>query len=178
MAARLTDKQKIKRVDDMARKSAYDKIIKPNFQKIEQLLQKGITEKNIAKSIGIAYSTWNKYKAERKEFSELILKSREKPVQELIDSMYKSGLGFSRTIKRMQKCKTVLYNPQTGKKLKEFEEMVPYDEEIYIPPNFQAAKFLILNWGKELGYSSEPAVMDLREREFKHKQEIDKQNNW
>ena len=162
----------------MARKSAYDKIIKPNFEKIEQLLQKGFTEKNIAKSIGIAYSTWNKYKAEVEEFSELILKSREKPVQELIDSMYRSGMGFTKTIKRMQKCKQVIYHPETGKKLKEFEEMIPYDEEIYIPPNFQAARFLILNWGKDLGYSTDPAMLDLKEREFKHKQEMEKNNNW
>ena len=162
----------------MARKSAYDKIIKPNFAKIEQLLQKGFTEKNIAKTIGIAYSTWNKYKAEKEEFSELIIKSREKPVQELLDSMYRSGIGFTRTIQRMQKCKTVLYNPATGKKLKEYEEMIPYEEEIYIPPNFQSAKFLILNWGRELGYATEPAMMDLKEREFKHKKEMDKENNW
>lgn len=162
----------------MARKSAYDKIIKPNFAKIEQLLQKGFTEKNIAKSIGIAYSTWNKYKAENEEFSELIIKSREKPVQELIDSMFQSGLGFSKTIKRQQKCKTVLYNPETGKKQKEFEEMKEYEEEIYIPPNFQAARFLILNWGKDLGYSTDPAMLDLKEREFKHKQEMEKSNNW
>lgn len=162
----------------MARKSAYDRIIKPNFDKIEQMLQNGQTEKVIARSIGIAYSTWNKYKAENEEFSELILKSREKPVQNLIDSMYQSGLGFTKTIKRQQKCKQVIYHPETGKKLKEFEEMVPYEEEIYIPPNFQAARFLILNWGKELGYSTDPAMLDLKEREFKHKQEMEKNNNW
>jgi predicted transcriptional regulator len=161
----------------MARKSAYDRIIKPNFSKIEQLLQKGFTEKNIAKSIGIAYSTWNKYKAENEEFSELIIKSRQKPVQELIDSMFKSGIGFTHTIKRMQKCKKVLYDPMTGKKMKETEEMIPYEEEIYIPPNFQAARFLILNWGRELGYSTDPAMLDLKEREFKHKQEMDN-NSW
>lgn len=162
----------------MARNSAYEKIIKPNFAKIEQLLQKGFTEKNIAKTIGIAYSTWNKYKAEQKEFTELIIKSREKPVQELLDSMYRSGIGFTKTIKRHQKVKRIIYNPDTGKKEKEWEEMIPYDEEIYIPPNFQSAKFLILNWGRELGYATEPAMMDLKEREFEHKKEMDKENNW
>ena len=161
----------------MARKSAYDKIIKPKFAKIEQLLQDGLTEKEVAKSIGIAYSTWNKYKAENEEFTELIIKSREKPVQALINSMYLSGIGFTKTIKRQQKCKTVLYDPVSHKKIKEYEEMVPYEEEIYIPPNFQAARFLILNWGRELGYSTDPAMLDLKEREFKHKQEMDN-NSW
>lgn len=161
----------------MARKSAYDKIIKPKFAKIEQLLQDGLTEKEVAKSIGIAYSTWNKYKAENEEFTELIIKSREKPVQKLINSMYISGLGFSKTIKRACKVKRTIYNPENGKKVKEFEEVVPYEEEIYVPPNFQAARFLILNWGKELGYSNDPAMLDLKEREFKHKQEMDN-NTW
>ena len=58
----------------MARNSKYD-LIKKNFPKIEQLLSGGATEREVARSIGIAYSTWNKYKAEQKEFSELIIKS-------------------------------------------------------------------------------------------------------
>lgn len=165
----------------MARNNAYEKIIKPNFAKIEQLLQSGRTERQVAKALGIGYSTWNKYKSEAEgepEFIELVKKSRETPVDELVNSMYRSGLGFTKTIKRMQKCKTVLYNPQTGKKLKEIEEMVPYEEEIYIPPNFQAAKYLIQNWGKDLGYCSEPALVALREKELNHKIEMDKENNW
>lgn len=165
----------------MARPNAYDEIIKPNFEKIEQMLKNGLTERQAAKALKIAYSTWNKYKTgedAKEEFIELIKKSRETPVDDLINSMYRSGLGFTKTIRRMQKCKQVIYHPETGKKLKEFEEMVPYDEEIYIPPNFQAARFLILNWGKELGYSTDPAMLDLKEREFKHKQEMEKNNNW
>lgn len=162
----------------MARKDKYSTVIKPNFPKIEQLLQSGATERQVAKTIGIAYSTWNKYKAEQGEFSELILKSREKPVDDLINRTFKSAMGFTHKIKRQAKVKDIVYNPETGKKLRETEKMVPYEEEIYIPPNFQAAKFLIMNWGKDLGYCSEPQMMDLKKAEFEHKKEMDKENNW
>lgn len=160
----------------MARANKYA-LIKKNFPKIEQLLQRGITEKEIARSIGVAYSTWNKYKATVTEFSELIIKSREKPVDELLDAMYKSGLGFTRKIQRVQKIKVEYIDPITGKKLVK-EELQPYEEEIYIPPNFQAAKFLIMNWGKERGYASEPKLIELREKELEHKIEQDEKNNW
>ena len=162
----------------MARPSAYDEIIKPNFERIENLLRKGKTERQVAKSLGVGYSTWCRYKSEKQEFRELCIKSREEPVDDLINAMFTSGIGFTKTIKRMQKIKTVEYDPVTGRKLHEKEEMVPYEEEIYIPPNFQAAKYLIQNWGKDLGYSSEPALVALRERELEHKIEMDKEKNW
>lgn len=160
----------------MARKSKYE-IIQKNFSKIEQLLSKGITEREVARCIGIAYSTWNKYKAEVKEFSELIEKSREKPVDELINAMYKSGLGFTKTIQRATKIKEEKFDPETGRKYVK-EKIVYYEEEIYIPPNFQAARFLIVNWGKDLGYSNDPKLLEIRERELEHKIEQDKLNNW
>lgn len=165
----------------MARPNAYEENIRPNFEKIEQLLRNGNTERQVAKMLGIGYSTWCKYKSEeegKQEFIELIKKSREDPVDNLISSMYMSGMGFTKVITRMQKCKTIEYDPITGKKAFEKEVMVPYEEEIYIPPNFQAAKYLIQNWGKDLGYCSEPALVSLRERELEHKIEMDKANNW
>lgn len=161
----------------MARNSKYD-LIKKNFPKIEQLLSSGITEREAARSIGIAYSTWNKYKAEQKEFSELIEKSREKPVDTLINSMYQAGLGFTKTIKRAMKVKEETFDPITGKKSGSKEHIKYYDEEIYIPPNFQAAKFLILNWGKDLGYCNDPKLTEIRERELEHKIQQDELNNW
>ena len=161
----------------MARRSKYE-VIKENFSKIEQLLNNGHTEREVARSIGIAYSTWNKYKAEQKEFSELVIKSREKPVDDLINQTYLSGLGFTKTITRAMKVKEELYDPITGKKMSSKEKIVHYEEEIYIPPNFQAAKFLIMNWGKDQGYSSEPKMMELRERELEHKIQQDENNSW
>ena len=159
-------------------KSKYDTVIKPHFDEITELLRKGYTEKEIARNLGVSETTWYKYKAEKAEFSELLIKSRGEPVEILIGQTYKSALGFKTTIKRYTKIKNVSYNPETGKKLKEKEELVEYEEEIYIPPNFQAAKFLIMNWGRELGYCSEPAAQDLKEREFEHKKEMDEANMW
>lgn len=161
----------------MARNSKYD-LIKKNFPKIEQLLSSGATEREVARSIGIAYSTWNKYKAEQKEFSELIIKSREKPVGTLVNSMYQAGLGFTKTITRAMKLKEETYDPITGKKSGSMERIEYYEEEIYIPPNFQAARFLIVNWGKDLGYSNDPKLIEIRERELEHKIKQDELNNW
>ena len=161
----------------MARNSKYDQI-KKNFPKIEQLLSGGATEREVARSVGIAYSTWNKYKAEQKEFSELIIKSREKPVGTLVNSMYRAGLGFTKTIKDAMKVKVETFDPITGKKTGSEERIEFYEKEIYIPPNFQAAKFLILNWGKDMGYCSDPKLIEIRERELEHKIQQDELNNW
>ena len=49
------------------------------------------------------------------------------------------------------------------------------EEEVYYPPNFQAIRFLLMNWG---GYMSEPAAQAQREKEFDHKMAMDEKNNW
>lgn len=162
----------------MARPNAYEQRILPNFTKIEELLKKGFTERQVAEAIGVSYSTWRLHKEEQEAFSALILKSRETPVDNLLNSMYMSGMGFTKTITRQQKCKKVEYDPVTGKKIYEEEVMVPYEEEIYIPPNFQAGKYLIQNWGKDLGYCSEPALIAIREKELAHKIKMDEENSW
>ena len=54
----------------VGRKSKY-KVIKDNFEYIDKQLNNGASEKQIAEALGIAYSTWNKYKDEYKEFKDL-----------------------------------------------------------------------------------------------------------
>ena len=58
------------------RKSAYEITIKPRFCDISEWLKSGATEKQIANNLGISYSTFNKYKAEKKEFAEVLKKGR------------------------------------------------------------------------------------------------------
>lgn len=57
------------------RKSSYDTHILPSLVIIEQYAREGFIEKDIAKKIGIGYSTFNKYKASKVEFAEALKKS-------------------------------------------------------------------------------------------------------
>ena len=80
--------------------------------------------------------------------------------------MVKSALGFTRKVKKYEKLKRVEY--EDGRKLREYEDMVEYEEEVYFKPDTTAAIFLLKNWAD---YANEPIAMKLREKEI----EIQKQ---
>ena len=157
----------------VGRKSAYDEIIFPNLEQIREWITRGESEVKIAKRLRVGYSTWKKYKAEKPEFKAVLQGSREEVVQELEAAMLKSAIGFTKTVKKYFKLKHVEY--ENGKRLSEREELVEVEEEIYFPPSFNAARFLLLNWG---GYMSEPAAQHQREKEFAHKKKMDEKSNW
>lgn len=149
------------------RQSLYDTKIRPNLDTIAMMAQTGITQKKMREILGVSRSTWEKYKTEQKEFADKLLACREAPkldrteeVKALEESMQKLAHGFTQIQQRY-------INTREGPELVE--------EEIYYPPNFQAIRFLLLNWG---GYMSEPVAQAQREKEFAHKKAMDEKNNW
>lgn len=53
-----------------------------------------MTEKELAKKLGIAESTLNEYKKRYPEFTESLKKGKEELVEELEDSLYRKALGY------------------------------------------------------------------------------------
>ena len=155
------------------RTSAYKSKIEPNLEQIRQYVQQGISEVKIAEKLGMSYTTWKRHKAENPAFRAVLEDSRDKVIGDLVAAMLKSALGFTKKVKKHYKLKHVEYD--NGKRLSEDEELVEVEEEIYFPPSFNAARFLLMNWG---GYMSEPAAQAQREKEFEHKKAMDEKNNW
>lgn len=148
--------------------------IENNLEKIKEWVGKGLTEKQIAKNLGMAYSTFNKYKKENVEFSELLKKGRKKPVEELENALYSSALGFTQKVKKAMKIKKIEY--EDGKKKKEIETIEYYEEEVYYPPNCTAAIYLLKHWGKN--YTNDPEVLKLKKREMDLKEKLFSNQNW
>lgn len=152
------------------RKSSFDTVILPNLEKIQELLKQGYSEKDVAKSIGVSYATWKKYKSLLTDFSAIICSAREQNVKELEKSMYIQALGFTKTVKKAMKLKTVEY--ENGKRLKETERIEFYEEEIYIPPSQSAGAFLLKNWAKN-EYSNNPAELQQKKEELEYKKSLE-----
>lgn len=151
------------------RKSKYDEVIIPRLEEIKKLLAKGTSEKEIAKYLGISYTTWKTHKRKITSFSSLVKESRGTPVEDLEQSMFKSALGFTKKIKKAMKLKEVIY--ENGKRLKETERIEFYEEEIYIAPSSSCAQFLLKNWAKDR-YSNNPAELEIKKKEFELNKKI------
>lgn len=158
------------------RKNVYDEKIRPRFADIAEWVKNGATERNIAKNLGIAYSTFNKYKVEKGELTELLKINREVTVDNIENAMYESAIGGKITVKKYAKCKHTEYDH--GRKVHEYETMEPYEEEMYIPPNTTAGIYLLKHWGKTRGYTNDPLTLDIKKEELQLKKEIAENNNW
>lgn len=164
-------------MSNSGRKNVYDSKIKPKFQKIAELAQKGVTEKDIAKAIGVSYSTFNKYKSEKKEFAELLKKNRAFAVDEIENAMFQRATGGVKTLKKAMKCRIVEYG-DNGKRAFEKEVVVPYEEEVFFPPDTTAGIYLLKHWGKDRGYTNDPMTLDIKRRELELKEKSAEENNW
>lgn len=153
------------------RKNKYDQVIVPRLPEIKKLISEGWSEKNIARHLGIAYSTWNKFKKNKKEFSELVSKARCKPVEEIEEALIKSAKGYSYPVQKAMKLKEVIYDESTGKRIHEIERIEYYTEIVHVPASVQAGIFLLTNWDKQ-HYSKNPAELEQRKKEFEFTKEM------
>lgn len=145
----------------------YETKILPNLDSIRIMAQTGITQKRMRELLGIGNTAWSKYKNQYAEFAEALKATKLPPtndhvedVKALEDTMKMLAHGYTRR-------QTRFINTKDG-----IEEV---EEEVYYPPNFQALRFLLMNWG---GYMSEPAAQAQREKEFEHKKSMDEKNSW
>lgn len=142
---------------------------------VREKLESGMTEKEVAKDIGFAWSTWSKYKKQHREFSDFVASCREKPADQVRASMFSSALGRTVKVKKAMKVKTIEY--KDGKRLREHEEVVLYDEESYIPPNVTAGIFLLTNW-KPQEYARDAAALTVRKQELELKKKQVEKDDW
>lgn len=76
------------------RKNAYEEIIAPHLDEICEAVKAGATIKEIAKSLGVAESTINKYKKEKTELADIFARGRAHIVIQIRGALLKKALGY------------------------------------------------------------------------------------
>jgi hypothetical protein len=152
----------------MALNNSKRDIVLEHMDEIKDWISQGVPMGTIAKTIGVSKTTLYKHIGGMDEglnSLDTIKKCREPAVENLENTMYKTACGYERKVKRYAKLKQVKY--KDGKKVKEWEEMVEYEETIYYPPDTTAGIFLLKNWAK---YMNEPKTIEIREKELELKE--------
>jgi len=75
------------------------------------------------------------------------------------DSIYKRARGYKVAVKKTYKVKRVEYDPDTGKKTSEREELATGIDEVHIPADVRAGEYWLKNRSPER-WSEHPAVPD------------------
>lgn len=164
----------------MARPNKYETHVKSKFDDIKKWLELGATEKEIAKNLGIAESTFMDYKNKFPEFSEFLKENRKKPVQEIKAAMLKRALGFQYTEKKTIKQKTVI----VGMDEEEIPAVVIRTEETVKTalPDPTCGLILLKHWDKDKDgnakWTSDPASLEIKKEELKIKKEQAENESW
>lgn len=78
------------------------------------------------------------------------------------DSIYKRARGYKVAVKKTYKVKRVEYDPDTGKKTLEREELQTGIDEVHIPADVRAGEYWLKNRSPER-WSEQPAIADTDE---------------
>lgn len=127
--------------------------VKDKLGLIEKWARDGLTERQIAKNLGVAMSTLSEYKHQHPELVESLKRGKEPFIAELENALAKRALGFEHIEEK------TYIKIENGKEIK-------YKEEIkrYYPPDVAACSILLKN--KDRGnWADNPMKIDL-EREF------------
>ena len=123
--------------------SKYDTNVKPKLYAITEWARQGATEEDIAKKLCcIGYATFRDYKVKYKDLRDALRRGKYQPDTKVENSHFRCTQGYHEKVKKIIKLKTIEYDPDTGKKIRETETPQEVEETIYIPPNAT----LVLAW--------------------------------
>lgn len=132
------------------RPNKYETHVQPRLEEIQKMCQT-MTEKQIAQTLDVSYSTFCEYKNKYPELVETIKKGRQELVKELKSSLIRKAKGFHFTEKKIIK--------ENGKIVR---------EEIYEKaslPDVAALNLLLKNYDAD-NWSNDPQMLRLREKEL------------
>lgn len=92
-------------------KSKYESHVKPRLEEIGHWARDGLLEIEICKRIGVAESTFNKYKNDYPQLKEVLKKNKEFADYRVEDALYKRALGYEYE----EVTKERVFNEKTGK---------------------------------------------------------------
>ncbi len=146
------------------RPNKYLQNVKPRFNEIIEWLQLGATEKEIAENLGVNQKVFCKYKKQYSELNDLIKKGRKAPVQAIKAALFKKATGFEYTESKFIEDDEGHWKKET------------YTKQALPDPT--AAMMLLKHWDHEQEWTSDPALLKLKKKEFALKEKHMESEDW
>ena len=148
-------------------KSKYESHVAPYLDKIARWAEQGASQAEIAVKLSVAVSTFKLYlakgdKGEKPytDLSDCFRRACEEPNDEVQAALYKSCLGYNAPVRKTFKLKEVIYDEETGKKIREYERLETAFDEVHVPANVTAQMFWLANRKPEMWKYKPEAVGD------------------
>ena len=130
----------------MARQGAYKVWCeKYGFDLLRALSEEGLSDPEIASRCGLSLDSFARWKRRYPKFRDAVEMGRREADFSVEEALYKKATGYSVKTSKTHKLKRIDYDPVTGKKLKEYEELALGVDESYVPPDLKAEIFWLKN---------------------------------
>lgn len=142
-------------------KSKYDSHVKPYLDDVTEWANI-MTERQMAKKLGIAYSTWCAYKNDHMELSEALKKGRQNLCADLKSVLIERAKGFQYTDRKI---------------IKENGEVKR--EEVYVKsalPDVASIQILLKNYDEN--WADNPQVLELKKKELEIRERQVESKEW
>lgn len=150
------------------RKNGYETKVAPRLEEVKKWAEEGATDKEIAESLGVGYSTFLKYKSEIQEFQDLLKKAHQVPVKEIKKALYKRATGF-----QYVEVKTTKGVDTDGNSYFKTEETLKT-----ALADVAAAMVLLKHWDKDEEWTNDPASLRLKKEELELKKQQAEKEDW
>ena len=112
---------------------------------IRRLAEEGVSDDEIAIRAGIEVPLFRRWKKRCPEFAAAIALGRSSSDYAVVEALYKKAVGYNVSLAKTYKLKHVDYDPDTGKKVREYEELATGIDENYVPGDLKAETFWLKN---------------------------------
>lgn len=146
----------------MGRPNKYYTHVLPNLDKIEQLALT-MSEEQIAKTLGIGYTSWKKYKNLYPTINDRIKKGRTQLVAELKSTLIQKARGFM-----YEETESIYEHGNLVKKVVKNK---------YAQPDTGATHLLLKNYDKD-NWANDPQTLQLKREELELKKQQIEANSW
>ena len=120
---------------------------KDGLEQIEKWARLGLSDRQIAKNMGIGRSTFYEWKKKYKDISDTLDKGKAIVNEEVENALLKKALGFKYKEQQAIKVKEIYYDEKGRKCQKEDVKIVEVEKEV--PADTVAIKFWLVNREKE-----------------------------
>lgn len=154
--------------------SKYETHVAPYLEEIK-VMAWHMSERQLAKELGVGYSTFCRYKEAHEELRDAMKKGRRKLVTDLRSALIKKAEGFYYTETKRRYKSISIDDPLRAKLLadgydiEELQALQEVDTEVhnkYSPPDVAALNLALKNYDRE-NWANDPQLIALRKEELK-----------
>lgn len=113
--------------------------------KLEGWAKDGLIDEDIAKNMGINVRTLYTWQEKYDQIKQALKVGKEVADRVVENALYKSAQGYKVTLKKAFKVHKIEYDTKTGRRKREYDEVVQAEEEEYVPAQVTAQIFWLKN---------------------------------